>query len=330
MQWVEVMGQIISEHTSFTPLLALIDRVLQEQDTRHLVLIKREYLRPITNEAFMVAIRQILHTADIADVFFASERNIYLAWQGKRDAVFRNLRATVSANLLRQGLTVEPSAVLVYVDLATTGTALRNSIQQEAARIPSDGTETDLPKEQIAIGEEDPDESQTDTDPSSTLKATQEQVRIYKEGSRQKPYRKHLHMLVVEDQLFSQKLLCEILRGVRINNNNESPVIEAVEEMQDAWKLFLKRSHDIVFIDLGLLDGSGHTLARAIKELDPNAQVIIVTANNYEEEQEVARQNNVDAFIAKPFSRKQIIDCIERYISNTRSQSKGTWRGTLP
>lgn len=318
------MSQDIEENNSPAPLLALIDKALQDKETHHIVAIKREYLRPITNEAFMVAARPILYAADNARVFYASDRSIYIVWQGRRDSIFRSLRATVSANLLRQGLTVELSAVLVYLDLANNGQAVRKTVQQDAEHAVSNSQETE-PAESDDAQDDGTGEA---NEPPSALKASQEQIRIYHDNSRQRSCRKHLHMLVVEDQPFSQKLLCEILRGVRVNNNNESPMIEAVEDMQGAWKLFLKKAPDIIFIDLGLLDGSGHTLARAVKELDPNAQVIIVTANNYEEEQEVARQNNVDAFIAKPFSRKQIIDCIDRYVASTRAQSKGIWRGS--
>lgn len=105
-------------------------------------------------------------------------------------------------------------------------------------------------------------------------------------------------------------------------------MIDAVQGIQDAWKVYLKGAPDIVFVDLGLIDGSGHTLARAIKELDSTACVIIVTANNYEEELGVARQNNVDGFITKPYNKKQIIDCLERYIGTLKSQTKGANRGS--
>ena len=64
---------------------------------------------------------------------------------------------------------------------------------------------------------------------------------------------------------------------------------------------------------LNLTDGSGHTLARAIKEVDPNSQVIIITANHHEDEIKVARQNNVDGFITKPYNKKRI--CSTRRLS---------------
>jgi CheY-like chemotaxis protein len=133
-------------------------------------------------------------------------------------------------------------------------------------------------------------------------------------------------MLVVEDQHFSQKLLCEILRGVRTPNSNESPTIEVTEYIQDAWMMFVKNAPDITFIDLVLQDGSGHTLARAIKEVDPQSRVVIVTANSHEGEIEVARQNNVDSFITKPYNKKQILDCATNYIATIRSfQKKATY-----
>jgi len=65
-------------------------------------------------------------------------------------------------------------------------------------------------------------------------------------------------------------------------------------------------------------------LVRAIKEIDSSANVVVVTANNYEEELMVARQNNVDGFITKPYNKKQILDCIEKYKASTKSLARRT------
>ncbi len=111
-----------------------------------------------------------------------------------------------------------------------------------------------------------------------------------------------------------------VLRGgIRVTNTGDTPDVVTTIGRQEAWDIYLKTAPDIVFIDLHLADGSGHALAQAIKEIDAKSYVIVVTANNYTEEIDVANQNNVDAFIAKPYNKKTILDCIEKYITTFRS-----------
>ena len=158
-------------------------------------------------------------------------------------------------------------------------------------------------------------------DDASSLTATLEHVTHYNKFRNEKPYRKQLHILIAEDFVFSQKLLAGIIRGAR-NQAGESPSADIVATAREAWNLFLKKAPDICFVDLRLADGSGHTLARAMKEVDPLAYIIVVTANNFEEEIAVARQNNVDGFIVKPYTKKQILDAIEKYKTIAKAASK--------
>jgi CheY-like chemotaxis protein len=165
------------------------------------------------------------------------------------------------------------------------------------------------------------------SNPASLIAPTTEELQHFQEAKNQKPYRKQLHVLVVEDQVFSQKLICEIIRGAR-QAGGGSLATDAVFGARDAWNLFVKKAHDIAFIDLVLPDGGGHALTRAIKELDPTTCVVIVTANNYDEEISVAWQSNVDGFVAKPYNKKQILDYIDKYGSKPKAHTKGALHGT--
>jgi CheY-like chemotaxis protein len=148
----------------------------------------------------------------------------------------------------------------------------------------------------------------------AVLPATPEQIESYRKSNREKARRSHLDILIVEDQIFSQRLLSDIIRyAQRVNSRLPAVNVSLSSGINEGWQLYLAKAPDITFIDLNLLDGSGHTLTRAIKTLDSSSCVIIVTASNYEEELNIARENKVDGFIAKPYAKKQIIECIERY-----------------
>lgn len=309
----------IHEHSTFSALPDLFGRIDHEQTEWGFAAIKRTYLRAMTNEAFMLALSPILQSADEAHIVYSGTDAIFTAWRGKKRIIYKLLRTLASTALMRPGLNVEAGILVAYVDPAQHMDHIKDLFDQCAAgrNIHTD----DFGFEDVA------EETEVDAHGSASLLVSPEQVDLYQEAVAQKPYRRQLHILVVEDQVFSQKLLCEILRGVRVHNNNESPCIDAVQGLRDAWKIFVKKAPDVVFVDLNLVDGSGHTLARAMKELDPQAQVIIVTANNFEEELHVARQNNVDGFITKPYNKKQILDGIGRYIE-TAKPMKGQRRGS--
>jgi CheY-like chemotaxis protein len=243
-----------------------------------------------------------------------------------KKSIYRQLRALIAAAFTRPGFTIEPTVMVAYIDPLNSGGALKDALKSKSDSADSlfDAAES-LPVPNDIGGDDDNLSLSAGTKPA--LIATSAQAEHYNQVREQKPYRKQLQLLVVEDQIFSQKLLCEILRSARVKNNNETPMIDAVSGIHDAWKTYLKKVPDLTFIDLGLADGSGHTLARAIKELDPTSYVVIVTANNYEEELSVARQNNVDGFISKPYTKKQIFDCIERYVGGSKTHVKGGARG---
>lgn len=156
----------------------------------------------------------------------------------------------------------------------------------------------------------------------ASLIVSPEEVETYKRICRHKSCRKHLRILVVEDQVFSQRLLCQILQDSRHYAKSDAPRVDVAAGIHEGWALYLEEAHDLVFVDLCLIDGSGHTLIRAIKDLDPFSRVVVVTANNFEEELEKALENNVDDFIAKPYNKRRILDCVERCATTRKSPAR--------
>jgi two-component system chemotaxis response regulator CheY len=128
---------------------------------------------------------------------------------------------------------------------------------------------------------------------------------------RQKP-----RVLVVEDQLFSRKLLLQVL--------SHDYQVDAAPDARTGILLYLENAPDIVFLDIELTDESGHSLARAIKTLDPDSYIIMVTANNSVEDVALAKSNKVDGFIVKPYSKSKIFEAIEKFeASGPSSPPKG-------
>ena len=317
------------EYDNVSPLISLIDEIARSGDSSWgVACVKRNNLKSMTNEAFMLAITSAIQDALAAKVFFSDNKSIYVAWSGEQKAIYKHIRGLVLATLVQSGMAADPLAVISYMDPKVRGAEFKVALEAEAGKSPQ--TSVQKPKAKAAIPPgaspfdfDDDDEEESDKGPKNFFSVTPEQVTSYIEIRDQRPFRKQLQVLVVEDQIFSQRLLCEILRGAR-STTREAPAVDAVQGIREAWELFLKKAHDIAFIDLGLIDGSGHSLTRAIKELDPMTQVIIVTANTYEGEMGVARQNNVDGFIVKPYTKKQVLDYIDRYVSSHKGGVRGS------
>ncbi|MDD3182835.1 MAG: response regulator [Alphaproteobacteria bacterium] len=123
-------------------------------------------------------------------------------------------------------------------------------------------------------------------------------------------------ILVVEDQLFSRKILQELL--------HHTYVVDVAENARDGMKLYLETAPDIALLDIELADESGHTLARFIKSIDQGSFVVMVTGNNSVEDVALAKSNQVDGFIVKPYNKSKIFECIDKYLAlHPARQPKG-------
>jgi len=128
--------------------------------------------------------------------------------------------------------------------------------------------------------------------------------------------RKGLHVLVVEDQAFSRRLMQQFFWQICS--------VDAAAQASEALTLYMGNAPNIAFLDIDLPDGSGHLLATMMKKIDPDSFVVMVTANHTAEDVIKAKDNNVDGYIVKPFSKQKIIACLDRYTAaQTTQQVKG-------
>lgn len=97
---------------------------------------------------------------------------------------------------------------------------------------------------------------------------------------------------------------------------NNPHVVHTASTAEEGWNLYLDKNPQIIFLDIGLPDASGHDLARRIKNENPSAYIVMATASRYSEDSQEARNNDVDGYIIKPFDIKKIASHIERYRTN--------------
>lgn len=82
---------------------------------------------------------------------------------------------------------------------------------------------------------------------------------------------------------------------------------------KDAVELFLKHKPDFIFIDVMMHEMNGLDALKAIKENDPNAKVIMVTADDSTDTINALEKLDATAIILKPFKIEDIVDVIEKF-----------------
>ncbi|MGH1456002.1 MAG: response regulator [Alphaproteobacteria bacterium] len=128
----------------------------------------------------------------------------------------------------------------------------------------------------------------------------------------QRTFRVKPHILIVEDQIFSQKLLKTILKDYTCH---------VAENSGEALLLYIEKSPDIVLLDIELPDLNGHIFARFINKIDHNNYIVMVSANQYENDIKQAKENDVKAFIAKPYKKENILNVIDKFIKTRKKRA---------
>lgn len=82
---------------------------------------------------------------------------------------------------------------------------------------------------------------------------------------------------------------------------------------EDAVELFLKHKPDFIFIDVMMPVMNGIDALKAIKENDPNAKVIMVTADNSTNTIKELEKLNATSIIFKPFKIEDVISVIVKF-----------------
>jgi CheY-like chemotaxis protein len=112
---------------------------------------------------------------------------------------------------------------------------------------------------------------------------------------------KFVNILVVDDEP-------EVLKALGLNLEHFGHWVKGFTSGAEAVKAFKDGNYDLVITDLGMPGMSGWDVTRAIKEIQPDMPVLLITgwAIDLDEEQ----KQIVDGTIAKPFSRDSISSAI--------------------
>ena len=114
--------------------------------------------------------------------------------------------------------------------------------------------------------------------------------------------RDEVQIMVVEDDPFSQKLVTSCLQ--------KKYKVHLSADGQGALFNYVNKAPDVLFLDIGLPDISGHKVLEKIFEFDPKAYVIMFSGNGDRDNVLKAVEFGAKGFVAKPFTEEKLYQYI--------------------
>lgn len=110
-------------------------------------------------------------------------------------------------------------------------------------------------------------------------------------------------ILVVDDSALSRRMSRKILEEA---GNN---VIEAEDGIAALERYFIDKP-DLVLLDITMKGMSGFDVLKKLRELDPRARVIIVTADIQASTRTLTKEGGASGFVVKPIGTEALLQAI--------------------
>jgi two-component system, chemotaxis family, chemotaxis protein CheY len=114
-------------------------------------------------------------------------------------------------------------------------------------------------------------------------------------------------VLVVDDSSMSRRTLRKILEP------QGHEIIEAEEGIIALERYFLERP-DLVFLDLTMSGMYGIDVLTKLREMDPQARVIVASADIQSSTRDLVKIGGASAFINKPFTSEKILNIVSQVL----------------
>lgn len=102
----------------------------------------------------------------------------------------------------------------------------------------------------------------------------------------------------------SRRILRRILEGAG------NDIVEA-QDGAEALELFYLEKPQLVFLDLTMKDMYGLDVLAKIRQVDPDARVVIASADIQDQTRDMVREAGANAFVNKPLSEEKVLAALE-------------------
>lgn len=116
-------------------------------------------------------------------------------------------------------------------------------------------------------------------------------------------------LLICDDAAFMRLTLKKIVEEAGHH------VVAEAEDGAECIQRYREWAPDLILMDITMPDMDGITATKKIREIDPDAKVIIVSAMGQQSMVFEAIQAGAKDFVVKPFQAERIVQCIDRYVS---------------
>ncbi len=120
-----------------------------------------------------------------------------------------------------------------------------------------------------------------------------------------------LRILLVEDDPLSRRMAKNKLA-------DDYDVIEA-ESGMDALAKYVDFEPDIVFLDIGLPDISGHDVLKKMMALDSETYAVMLSAHSFREDILLSQQLGAKGFVCKPFTQIKLLEYTKKHPKYTEA-----------
>jgi two-component system chemotaxis response regulator CheY len=118
-------------------------------------------------------------------------------------------------------------------------------------------------------------------------------------------------VLIVDDSALTRRSLRQILEPAGCE------VIEAESGLEALERYFIDKP-DVVLLDLVMRGMYGLDVLQKIRELDPAARIVVVSADIQTSSHDMAGEAGAAAFINKPFDRTDILSALDAALTGAR------------
>lgn len=119
-------------------------------------------------------------------------------------------------------------------------------------------------------------------------------------------------ILIVDDSSMSRRMLRRIVESAGYD------VVEA-DEGAAGLELYFLDKPDLVFLDLTMKDMYGLDVLEKLRQLDPDARVIIASADIQDSTREMVSAAGADAFINKPLSPDKVLEAVASVLGEEKT-----------
>ena len=120
-------------------------------------------------------------------------------------------------------------------------------------------------------------------------------------------------ILIVDDSAMSRRMMRRIVESAGFE------VVEAEEGPEALEKYYLDKPV-AVFLDLTMRDMYGLEVLEKLRQMDPNARVIIASADIHDMTRDSVTQAGADAFINKPLTSEKVLGALNEVIAKEGSE----------